>query len=161
MDKYSNEEVEGATTDCLTVLSSSGYSLETRPGSFRSSNNRDCGSANSLRTATDKSPKPVKPGVSDLTGVVIGALALVLCLVLVATPLRGTAAEKDQAFRGGDTQALQFSKDKEIQQIKPKKPVKIKLHRNAKGEYVWDITGDNADDVVKADKRLRKLLNLE
>ncbi|MEW6117221.1 MAG: hypothetical protein AB1553_10020 [Nitrospirota bacterium] len=54
--------------------------------------------------------------------------------------------------------ALQFSKNPQIQQIKPKKPVRIKLHRTAKGEYQWDITGDNADDIVRADERLRKLL---
>lgn len=58
-------------------------------------------------------------------------------------------------------QNFQFDKDKQIQQIKPKKPLKIKLHRNAKGEYSWDITGDSVDEVVSADKRLRKLLKIE
>lgn len=56
---------------------------------------------------------------------------------------------------------FQTAKDKEIQQVKPKKPPKVKLHRNAKGEYSWDLTGDSVDDVVKADRRLRKLLNVE
>ncbi|HXW69239.1 MAG TPA: hypothetical protein VEJ88_06490 [Dissulfurispiraceae bacterium] len=54
--------------------------------------------------------------------------------------------------------ALQFSRNQDISQIKPRKPVRIKLHRSAKGEYQWDITGDNADEIVKADRRLRKLL---
>lgn len=58
-------------------------------------------------------------------------------------------------------QPLQFSKDPQIQQIKPKKPVKIRLHRNAKGEYSWDLTGDSVDEVVKTDTRLRKLLKVE
>ncbi len=57
--------------------------------------------------------------------------------------------------------ALQFSRNQDVQQIKPKKPVKIKLHRNAKGEYQWDIAGDSADDIVRADSRLRKLLKVE
>jgi len=57
--------------------------------------------------------------------------------------------------------ALQFSRNHDISQIKPRKPVKIRLHRTAKGEYQWDITGDNADDIVRADKRLRKLLETE
>jgi len=57
--------------------------------------------------------------------------------------------------------ALQFSRNHDISQIKPRKPVKIKLHRSAKGEYQWDITGDSADDVVRADKRLRKLLETD
>lgn len=58
-------------------------------------------------------------------------------------------------------QPFQFSKDPQIQQIKPKKPVKIRLHRNAKGEYSWDLTGDSVDEVVKTDTRLRKLLKVE
>jgi hypothetical protein len=51
--------------------------------------------------------------------------------------------------------------NQEIQNIKPKKPVRIKLHRNANGEYTWDITGDNPDDVCRADTRLKKLLKIE
>ena len=57
--------------------------------------------------------------------------------------------------------ALQFGRNQAIQQVKPKKPVKIKLHRTAKGEYQWDITGDNPDEIARADKRLRKLLEVE
>lgn len=56
---------------------------------------------------------------------------------------------------------MQFSRNPDISQIKPRKPVKIKLHRSGKGEYQWEISGDNADDIVRADKRLRKLLELE
>lgn len=56
---------------------------------------------------------------------------------------------------------LHFSKNQDVQQIKPKKPVKIKLHRNTKGEYQWDITGDNVDEIIRADKRLKKLLQIE
>jgi hypothetical protein len=54
--------------------------------------------------------------------------------------------------------ALQISEDKEIKDIRPVKPSRIKLHRNAKGEYTWDITSDNPDEVAKSDSRLRKLL---
>jgi len=58
-------------------------------------------------------------------------------------------------------QSFQFTKDNQIQQIKPKKPLRIKLHRNAKGEYSWDITGENVDEIYTADKRLRKLLKID
>jgi predicted secreted protein len=68
-------------------------------------------------------------------------------------PLYALGAEKSQQFK--------FSKDQQIQQVKPKKPVRIKLHRNAKGEYSWDLTGDNVDEVFQADRRLRKLLKVE
>lgn len=48
-----------------------------------------------------------------------------------------------------------------IQAVRPKRPAKIRLHRNPKGEYTWDITGESADEVVRADARLRKLLKID
>jgi hypothetical protein len=60
-----------------------------------------------------------------------------------------------------DNKPLQIKKQPEIQQIRPKKPVKIKLKRTGEGKYTWDLTGDDLDEIVKADKKLRKLLNLE
>jgi hypothetical protein len=52
-------------------------------------------------------------------------------------------------------------KQPEIQQVKPKKPVKIKLKRSTDGKYTWDLTGDDVDEIIRADKRLKKLLNIE
>ena len=71
----------------------------------------------------------------------------------VLLPYHAGGADKNQPF--------QFTKNQQIHQIKPKQPVKIKLHRNAKGEYSWELTGDNVDEVFNADKRLRKSLKLE
>ena len=56
---------------------------------------------------------------------------------------------------------IQIRKQPEIQQVKPKKPVRIKLKRSTEGKYTWDLTGDDVDEVVRADKRLKKLLNIE
>ncbi len=60
-----------------------------------------------------------------------------------------------------DNKNLQVKKQPELQQIKPKKPVKIKLKHSADGKYTWDLTGDDVDDIVRADKRLKKLLGIE
>ncbi|MEW6586409.1 MAG: hypothetical protein AB1442_12465 [Nitrospirota bacterium] len=60
-----------------------------------------------------------------------------------------------------DTKPLQVRKQPEIQQVKPKKPVKIKLKRSSEGRYSWDLSGDDVEEVVRADKRMRKLLNVE
>ena len=54
---------------------------------------------------------------------------------------------------------FQFKKDPELQQIKSKKPVKIKLRRSAKDDYTWELTGDDADEIVRTDRKLRKMLN--
>jgi translation initiation factor 1 (eIF-1/SUI1) len=60
-----------------------------------------------------------------------------------------------------DNKPAQFEKQPEIRQVKPKKPVRIRLKRSQEGKYTWDITGDDVNEVVQADKRLRKLLNTE
>jgi hypothetical protein len=60
-----------------------------------------------------------------------------------------------------DKNDLQFKKRPEIQQVKPQKPVKIKLKRLADGKYTWDLTGDDVDEIVRVDRRLKKLLKSE
>lgn len=56
---------------------------------------------------------------------------------------------------------FQFKKQPEIQQVKPKKPVRIKLRRSADDKYTWEITGDDVDEIVSADRKLRRLLKLK
>jgi hypothetical protein len=60
-----------------------------------------------------------------------------------------------------DTKDFTLRKNPEIQHIKPKKPVRIKLKRTTEGKYTWDLTGDDVDEVVNTDRRLRKLLNVK
>jgi hypothetical protein len=62
---------------------------------------------------------------------------------------------------GAEKSDFQFKKQPEIQQVKPQKPVKIKLHRNAKGEYSWELSGDNVDEIVNTDRKLRRLLKIQ
>jgi len=51
-----------------------------------------------------------------------------------------------------------FKQIPELQEIKPHKPVKIKLKRNAKGEYSWDLSGNDTDIIIEADKKLQESL---
>jgi hypothetical protein len=60
-----------------------------------------------------------------------------------------------------DREDVQIKKQPEIQQVRPKKPVKIKLRRSPKDEYTWELSGDDADEIVKTDRKLRKMLNLQ
>jgi hypothetical protein len=55
---------------------------------------------------------------------------------------------------------MQFTKQSELQQIKPKKPVRIKLRRTEKDGYVWELSGDDVDEIAKTDRKLRKMLNV-
>jgi len=60
-----------------------------------------------------------------------------------------------------NTKEFQFKKQPEIQQVRPKKPVKIKLKRSGDGKYTWELTGDDVDEIVNTDRRLRKQLRIE
>jgi hypothetical protein len=60
-----------------------------------------------------------------------------------------------------DMRNIQVKKQPAIQQVKPKKPVKIRLKRSSEGKYTWDLAGDDADEVVRTDRRLKKLLNIQ
>ncbi len=64
-----------------------------------------------------------------------------------------------QPLYGGEE--LRFEKSQTLQSIKPRKPVRIKLKRDFQGRYSWEITGDSVDEIINADKRLKKLLNIE
>lgn len=79
-------------------------------------------------------------------------IAVFIMILFLSCPLFDNALSQTQ---------VQVTKDKALQYARPKKPVKIKLHRNTKGEYSWYITGENVDDIIKADKRLRQLLKEE
>ncbi len=83
-------------------------------------------------------------------------LTLFLLIFALLLPDNSLCIVKNQ-----EPQSFKFSKNPDVQQIKPKKPVKIKLKRSAKGEYSWELSGDNVDDIIRVDKRLRKFLELE
>ncbi len=86
-------------------------------------------------------------------------ITILICFLFIVSFIPAVYAQSTEKPQPPKT--FQYGKNPEIQQIKPKKPVKIKLKRSAKGEYSWDLSGDSADDVVKTDQRLRKMLNIE
>ncbi len=55
-------------------------------------------------------------------------------------------------------QGAVFEKRPEIIEIRPQKPVKIKLKRNSNGNYSWELNGDNPEKVIETDGKLRKAL---
>ena len=60
-----------------------------------------------------------------------------------------------------ETQEFTYGENPEVKNIKPNKPVKIKLKRTAGGKYSWDLTGDDVDEIVNADKQLRSQLGIK
>ncbi len=54
-----------------------------------------------------------------------------------------------------------FKQVPQIEEIKPERPAKIKLKRDSKEGYSWEISGDDVEEIIKADKKLRKDLKSE
>ena len=48
-----------------------------------------------------------------------------------------------------------FKKIHEMGDIKPQAPAKIKLKRNAQGQYSWDISGSDAERIIEEDRKLK------
>ena len=78
-------------------------------------------------------------------------LHVLFILALLSVPFSLTHAADKEGFA--------LKKQTELQQIKPKKPVRIKLKRTAKDEYSWELSGDDVEEIIKTDKRLRNALN--
>lgn len=75
--------------------------------------------------------------------------ACVLCMTLTATSY---AAEKEK---------IEYKQDTEIKQARGRKPAVVTLKRDDKGLYSWEIKGDETEDVIEADKRLRDYLKVK
>ncbi|MDP2151606.1 MAG: hypothetical protein Q8K13_18390 [Parvibaculum sp.] len=57
---------------------------------------------------------------------------------------------------GGEKEGFKFKNNPEVSRVRPKKPVKVKLRRLSGGRYTWELSGDDIDEMIKTDKRLRK-----
>jgi hypothetical protein len=64
-----------------------------------------------------------------------------------------------EVYSAGEA-TFQFAKQSELQHIKSQKPVRIKLKRTSSGKYSWDLTGDDLEEIIKIDKKLRKMLDV-
>ena len=58
----------------------------------------------------------------------------------------------------GGAQEASFKQQPEVMEIRPEPPVKIKLKRSTSGEYSWELGGDDAANVLEADRKLRERL---
>jgi hypothetical protein len=75
---------------------------------------------------------------------------VIMALFLLLPSFSVVTSAEDSGF--------QFKKLNELQRIQPKKPVRIKLKRTVKGEYSWNLSGDDAEEILKVDRELRKVL---
>ena len=57
---------------------------------------------------------------------------------------------------GNTRQGPVFKRLPELAEIRPKKPVKVKLKRHTSGNYSWELSGDDAEKIVKMNAILKK-----
>ena len=79
---------------------------------------------------------------------ILAVLLLIVLLLMISACSRS---------EGGRQEAV-FKQVAEIAEIRPGSPVKIKLKRNGDGDYSWELSGDDAEKVLLADKKLKESL---
>jgi hypothetical protein len=60
----------------------------------------------------------------------------------------------------GEGGGFMFRTDPKVGRVAPKKPVAIKLKRLESGKYTWELKGDDADEILGVDKKLRERLGV-
>lgn len=76
-----------------------------------------------------------------------------VCLLAILIGITGWA------FAGSEKSPVTYKEIPEIQFIRPQKPLSIKLKRQKRGDYTWEISGSNVEEILEVDRQLRKVLN--
>jgi hypothetical protein len=50
---------------------------------------------------------------------------------------------------------------RQLLEIRPEKPVHIKVKRNASGRYSWELSGDDPDRILEANKKISDSLEVQ
>ena len=59
----------------------------------------------------------------------------------------------------GEKQSFARTTDQEVIQLTPKKPTRIVLKKTSKGKYTWELKGEDVEDIISIDGRLRKYIS--
>lgn len=84
--------------------------------------------------------------------IVLGMLFLFSCNKVTEIPAKTNITE-------GPSIEAQYQKEMDEIKKSLKGDVKIKLKKDGKGDYSWEITGKDAQEVLKANDTLRKKLS--
>lgn len=60
------------------------------------------------------------------------------------------------AALAGEPSGFIFGRDRALYSVAPKKPVKVKLKLGTDGKYTWELTGDDVESIIEADRKLRE-----
>jgi hypothetical protein len=77
-----------------------------------------------------------------------------LLFVLIVSCIPLLACTNAESGRG----EAEFKELPAIREIRPERPVKIKLKKNAGGSYSWELNGHNVDNIIQVDRKLKESL---
>lgn len=75
-------------------------------------------------------------------------------LVLLCAAITGSLSACNDP-QSGVARDEGFRQLPEIRDIRPERPVSIKLRRNVSGRYSWDLSGSDAERLLQVEKTLR------
>ncbi len=78
---------------------------------------------------------------------------LLLFLLLLPSACVQSSPEREASFSG--------RREREIVQLLPPKPTRIVLKRTSKGKYSWELRGEDPDEMIEVDRKLRQYLSGE
>jgi hypothetical protein len=63
---------------------------------------------------------------------------------------------EDNKSSGLENKEFVIERSPDIEKVKPHRPVKIKVKRDVQGRYSWELSGENTEEIIKTDRRLRR-----
>ncbi len=88
----------------------------------------------------------------------MGFLVVFLILFSLISCNKGTEVPAKQSAAADQASEVQYKKEMEEVRKNLKGDIKIKLKREGKGTYSWEITGKDAQEVLKTNETLKKKL---
>ncbi|OPY75371.1 MAG: hypothetical protein A4E63_00355 [Syntrophorhabdus sp. PtaU1.Bin050] len=86
---------------------------------------------------------------------------IILLLLLLVSCARGTDVPVKQKTSEGQNFETQYQKEMDEIKKSLKGDLKIKVKKDAKGGYSWEITGKDPQEILKANETLRRRLSEE
>ena len=81
-------------------------------------------------------------------------VSLVLAVVIAAAGVLSCG----EARAGEETEGFRLSVNREVSEVRPEAPVRVKLKKLADGSYTWEISGVDVRRIIEADAALRKYI---
>lgn len=82
-----------------------------------------------------------------------------MTIFLILSCSKGTEIPSKQRVAGEQSNEAQYKKEMEELKKNIKGDVKIKLKKEGKGSYSWEITGKDAQEVLKTNETLKRKLS--